>query len=188
MAQLRSVSPFPLPLALPLPPPPSKQVQKTLTIVVLDGNDAPTGLRITTNGALLTILDENTPIGTVLGTLSAVDQDCCDTYRYTMVDASRTFTLQTLANGSVVLATTQNIDFETRSLYNFSVVAEDDRGLAYRGYYPINVRDVNEAPSAVTLIMPNSTSSLYSVPEAMDPNYFVGTLRTVDPDTWQNFT
>jgi hypothetical protein len=36
--------------------------------------------------------------------------------------------------------------------------------------------------------MPNSTSTLYSVPEAMDPNYFVGTLRTTDPDTWQNFT
>jgi hypothetical protein len=115
-----------------------------MTINVLDGNDAPTGLRIVMNGALLTVVDENTPIGTVLGTLSGVDQDCCDTYRYTMVDASRTFTLQTLVNGSVVLATTQNIDFESRSLYNFSVVVEDDRGLAYRGYYPISVRDINE--------------------------------------------
>ncbi len=127
-------------------------VRKTLTINVLNRNDAPTGLRVLNwQGSLVTSIDENRPIGTVVGIASGVDQDCCDTFRYSMVDSSRTLEMQILPNGSVVVATIQNVDFETRSLFNFSVVVEDDRGLAFRGYYSISVRDINEV-SRVTLL------------------------------------
>ena len=115
-------------------------------------------------------------------------QDCCDSHTFFMVDATRTLLLVSQANGTVQVQTGQNIDFETRNVYNSTLQVSDNRGATWRGYYALPVRDINELPTSVYMTLVNSTSTLYSVPEFLPSDTLVGTLYCRDPDTWQNHT
>ena len=59
---------------------PSLSVTKTLSIPIVDSNDAPT--RIMINGSGLAKAEENSPVGTVVGHLSCVDQDTRQSHSY----------------------------------------------------------------------------------------------------------
>jgi hypothetical protein len=55
--------------------------EKTLTISVIDANEAPTDISLDVTG-----IAENSPTGTVIGNLSAADPDAGDTHTYTLLD------------------------------------------------------------------------------------------------------
>jgi hypothetical protein len=72
-------------------------------------------------------------------------QDCCDTYRYAMVDDSKTFALQAGPGGTTQIVTMGNINFEALSLLTVLFTVDDDRGPSFSLYSTISVRDLARA-------------------------------------------
>ena len=58
-------------------------------------------------------------------------QDCCDTYRFVLVDDSKTFTLQAGPGGTTLLVTIGNINFETMPYVTVQFTVDDDRGPSF---------------------------------------------------------
>jgi hypothetical protein len=122
----------------------------------------------------------------VCGLLSS--QDCCDLYRFALVDDSKTFTLQPGPSGTTQLVTIGNINFEVLSVLTVQFTVDDDRGPSYSTYYNVVVRDINESPTDITLSMPVTRTITLNVDETATIGTLVGTFSSKDPDTWQSFS
>ncbi len=113
-------------------------------------------------------------------------QDLGDVHTFTLIDASKTFTLGVLTNGSTVLRTMGAIDYEARSSYSLSITVMDSAGAVYNGIVDLMVRDVNEAPQDVYVALAGIVRSmLYIIDENQPPTTIVGTLFSNDPEKWQ---
>jgi hypothetical protein len=75
-------------------------------------------------------------------------QDCCDTYRYALVDDSRMFALQAGPGGTMQLVTVGSLNFESQSVFTVLFTVDDDRGPSFSVYANIIVGD---APNCVPL-------------------------------------
>ena len=115
-------------------------------------------------------------------------QDCCDSYRFALVDDSKTFTLQPGPSGTTQLVTIGNINFEVLSVLTVQFTVDDDRGPSYSTYYNVVVRDINESPTDITLSMPVTRTITLNVDETATIGTLVGTFSSKDPDTWQSFS
>lgn len=90
-------------------------------------------------------VDENSPAGTVVGTLSASDSPG-DTLTYSLVDdAGGRFVVDPHTG---VVTTTAAFDHETNASFDIVARATDQGGLAVDHGFTIGVGDVNEAPVA----------------------------------------
>ncbi|MCM0591193.1 MAG: cadherin domain-containing protein [Gloeotrichia echinulata DEX184] len=135
-------------------------------------NEAPTNITLSQN-----TIDENKPIGTVIGGFTTTDPELKDsswneTFTYSLVSGigatnNRLFTIdgnQLKANAS--------FDFEAKDSYSIRVKTTDKKGLSYERPLTIKVTNVNEAPTDITLsnlkILENQTT--------------VGNFDTTDPD------
>jgi VCBS repeat-containing protein len=122
---------------------------------------------------------ENSPNGTVVGSLSAVDPDTAggDTATYTLIhDAGGRFAI---AGSNLVVA--GPLDYEAANSQQVTVRVTDSGGLTFDKSFTIGVTNVNEAPTAIGL--PNA-----SIAENSPTNTVVGTLSAVDPDTGDSAT
>jgi ELWxxDGT repeat protein len=146
-------------------------VEAPFTIRITNTNEAPTGVSLSSGVA------ENSPVGTLVGILGAFDPDANDTHTFTLIDdAGGSFTL----SGNQ-LRTNAVFDFETRNSYTIVVKATDSGGLSVQGSVTVNITNVNEPPTGVTL---QGTS----VAENLPPGTVVGTLAATDPDAGSTFT
>jgi ELWxxDGT repeat protein len=145
--------------------------QITLTNV----NDAPTGITIS-GGA-----DEHQAVGTVAGTLSTIDPDGGTSFTYALVSGTGSTDNSWFTLSGNQLKTTAVFDYETRSTYAVRVKTTDPGGLSYEQALTVQVNNVNETPSAVSL-------SGTSISEAVAAGTAVGTLSTTDPDIGNTFT
>ena len=160
----------------------------TFVVTITDANDVSTGIQIVArNGTLITTVDENSPRNFVVGYMRAVDEDCCDTHRFSIVDGTNTFALTYNSSiGLTQLVVIGSIDFETLNLYTLLFTTDDDRGPTFQMYVNLGVRDINEAPNDLYLIMPLTLSIILSVNETAPLNYVVGTFGFGDPDCCQS--
>jgi Ca2+-binding RTX toxin-like protein len=152
---------------------------KTLTVGISDvvesqPSSAPTNITLSN-----TSVAENSVNGTVVGSLSATDQDAGDTFIYTLVDnAGGRFALSgnnvTVANGSL-------LDYEAAASHNVQVKVTDSAGNTFTKTITVGVGNVNEAPTNVAL----STST---VAENSANGTVVGSLSATDPDAGDAFT
>jgi len=143
-------------------------------ITINDLNEKPTDILLSN-----TVIDEETPAGTVNGTVvgqvSVADQDLGDTHTLTLLNnAGGRFYLDAVTNEIKVLDSSL-LDAETAESHVITLQATDSAGNMLQKNYNITVNDLNEAPTAITL-----TGSL-----AVDENtsgYVFGLLDIVDPD------
>jgi hypothetical protein len=139
-------------------------------ITVKDQNDAPTAIQLS-NATIV----ENAAIGTEVGTLSASDVDARQTFTYMIADnANFEITANKLVSKSA-------FDFETLNSYSVEITVADQAGLTHKQNFPIQVSDVNEAPTAIQL-------SNTTVAENAAIGTEVGTLSASDVDASQTFT
>ncbi|KOR32988.1 hypothetical protein TI05_03815, partial [Achromatium sp. WMS3] len=137
---------------------------QTFTIDVTNVNEAPTAITLDT-----TTIDENA-VGAVIGSLSATDQDVIDTHSYTVVDDNRF----EIVSGQLKLKTDLALDYETKSTVTVTIKVEDAGGLSKNQELTINVNNVPEAPTAISL-----------EPATVDENadgVVIGNLTTTDPE------
>ena len=110
------------------------------SIDVLPVNDAPTAINLSG-----TSVDEN-GAGAIVGTLSTTDVDTGDTHTYTVDDARFE-----VVGDQLKLKDGISLDHETESTVDITVTTTDSGGLSYAQAYTINVNDVNEAPTDLTI-------------------------------------
>ncbi|WP_166041000.1 cadherin domain-containing protein [Sphingosinicella sp. YJ22] len=138
-------------------------------------NEAPTDLAIDDS-----VVVENAPAGTLVGTLSAEDPDE-DMLSFQLVDdAGGLFDLDS-ATGA--LTTTAPLDFEAQSSYTIVAEAVDPDGLRVAREFVITVADINEAPvaegDAVAVDEDATTANLWATLLANDSDPDAGTTLTI---------
>eukprot|EP01136_Pigoraptor_vietnamica_P014679 Opistho-1_new@57081 len=142
------------------------------TITVINVNEAPTSIGLTA-----TSVNENSPVGTVVGTASCVDPDAGQTLTISIsLDAAGAFTF---ASNQLKLNVVPN--FESVSSYSVTLRCVDQGNLQTTRVFTISINDVNEAPTALSL-------SQTSIAENNAVNAVIGTFTTSDPDSGESFT
>jgi CSLREA domain-containing protein len=149
---------------------------KAFTISVTNANETPTAIDLSNS-----TVEENQPIGTAVGTFSTADPDAGDSFTYTLVSGSGS-----VGNGSFTidgntLKTDVVFDKETGGGYAIRVRSTDAGSLWAEQIFTINLADVNEAPTDISL-------SPSSVAENQPAGTTVGTMSTTDPDSGDSFT
>ncbi|MEP4598815.1 MAG: LamG-like jellyroll fold domain-containing protein, partial [Cyclobacteriaceae bacterium] len=132
-----------------------------------DLNDAPTDILLPES-----TIDEGAEVGSVIGTLSATDEDAANVHTYTLVDGfGDNASFQIVGNE---LQVAEVFDFDDKSSYSIRVEL-DDSGLTLTRDFTITVNNINVAPSAITL-------SNSSIPENSYGGVLIGSLSAVDGD------
>ena len=142
---------------------------QAFTINVDDVNEGPTGVSLSN-----TTIDEN-DAGAVVGTVSAVDPDDGDSLTYTVSDDRFE-----IVGNELRLKDGVSLDHETAETIDVTVTATDQGGLESSQAFTINVDDVNEGPSGVSL----SNTTI----DENDAGAVVGTVSAVDPDAGDSLT
>ncbi|MDF1635623.1 cadherin domain-containing protein, partial [Mycoplana sp. MJR14] len=121
------------------------------------------------------VLDENTPIGTVVGTVAASDPDGLNSNINLAVRlGSASFLKYEAATGNLIV--NGPIDFEALGgSFDIEIRVRDAESNTDAHVFTVNVNDVNEAPADVTL-------SNTTVSESARTGSTVGTLSATDPE------
>jgi alpha-L-fucosidase 2 len=139
-------------------------------------NSAPTDILLSNTNAA-----ENQPAGTVVGTFSTTDPDAGDTFTYTLVPGTGDTNNSSFTISSNTLKTAAVFDYEVKSSYSIRVRTTDSGSLSNEEAFIINVTNLNEAPTDISL-------SSSSVAENQPSGTTVGTFSTTDPDIGDTFT
>lgn len=119
---------------------------QTVSITIVDQNEAPV-LAVTSPLRL----NENSAIGTTVGSASATDEDFSDSLTYRISGSSGTFGIDG-STGQISVADAAQLDFEVTTSFTLTVEVEDLAGLTDRQLITVNLNDVNETPVALHLI------------------------------------
>jgi len=141
---------------------------KEVTVTVTDANDAP----VITSGATGADLNETALKGAAVYTTVATDQDDGDTLTYSLsgTDAA-SFAISSA--GAVTL--NGSLDYETKSTYEFNVVATDSAGLTDTVAVTGNVVDRAELPFSVeTTVLTQAAGSDLEIAPGFSIKYLDG--------------
>ncbi|MBV7532378.1 cadherin domain-containing protein [Chitinophaga sp. sic0106] len=146
--------------------------KKVYGIGVVAVNPAPTAILLSAN-----TIEENKPVGTVVGTLTATDAGN-DTHTFTIVPGGdgASFTIQ-----GNELRTNTVFDYETKQTYTLRIRVTDAANNTFEKDFTVSVTNSNEAPSAINL-------SNNTVSEVVAAGATVGTLSATDPDAGDQLT
>ncbi|EFA69516.1 cadherin domain-containing protein [Cylindrospermopsis raciborskii] len=147
-----------------------------VTLSVTNVNEAPTDLTLSA-----TTIAENQAIGTVVGNFSTTDPDTGNTFTYSLVTGTGSIDNSSFTIVGNQLRTAAAFNFETKNSYSIRVRSTDQGGLFFDKELIINVTNVNEAPTDLTL-------SATTIAENQAIGTVVGNLSTTDPDTGNTFT
>jgi hypothetical protein len=163
---------------------PSLSFEKTFKIYLIDipgdePNHTPSDILLSNSS-----IDENSEWGTVVGTLTGIDQDGGDVLTYSIIenplDPHGSFEI---AHGNrLVVKAGAILDRETRSSYDVTVRVTDLDGATYDKTFAITVNDVadetNDAPINLTL----SNSTVQDGTTGGVGGTLVGTVSATDPN------
>jgi uncharacterized delta-60 repeat protein len=150
-------------------------VEKTFVITVIDVNEAPTDISLSSS-----TIAENAAANTPVGTMSTADPDAGNSFTYTLVAGSGDADNAAFNIAGSILRATNTLNFEAKSSYTVRVRTTDQGGLFVEKAFAIQVVNVNETPTDISLT--STTIAENSVPNAM-----VGTLSTADVDAGNTF-
>jgi VCBS repeat-containing protein len=147
----------------------------TVTITVNDLNEQPLIAPQSFN------VNENSPNGTVVGTVAASDPDSGQTLTYA-ITAGNTGSAFAINPSSGQITVANPIDYEALSTYSLTVQVTDNGAgnLSQVATVTINVNDANEAPVA--------NAATFSLNENSPNATSVGTVTASDPDSGQTLT
>lgn len=141
-------------------------------------NLAPTDVLLTNSS-----IPENEAVGTVIGSFSTADGNMDDTHTYSLVAGDGTNDADnshfTISGDQLAAATA--FDYEQKSMYNIYVQTEDARGLIYEKSFIIEIGNMNESPTGLSI-------STTDIAEDADQGSVVGSFTTVDEDTDDSHT
>uniref|UniRef100_A0A3P9JS18 Cadherin domain-containing protein n=1 Tax=Oryzias latipes TaxID=8090 RepID=A0A3P9JS18_ORYLA len=159
---------------------PQRSGTVVIHVTVLDANDnAP----VFSQSVYKATLPENSPAGTVVLTVSAIDADeginCEITYGFDHVDENSDAFSLNYKSGEVTV--TGNIDYERASSYEMQISAKDGMGLVSYATLIIDVLDLNDNAPII-----NVKSLSNPIPENAPPGTEVGIINVQDKDSDRN--
>ncbi len=156
---------------------PTRSDTASITIDVTNVNEAPV-----INLAGPFALDENAVSGTVVGGTSSTDVDAGDTATYSITagNTGGAFSINS-STGQITIANAGALDFETLSTFNVTVQVADAGGLTDTTTVNVNINDINEAPTDLSLIG-------NSVSENVANGTAVGSVTGTDVDAGDTLT
>ncbi|MBD1936287.1 putative Ig domain-containing protein [Microcoleus sp. FACHB-68] len=96
-------------------------------------------------------VNENSPAGTVIGSLSAIDPDAKDTHTYELLDdAGGLFIID---GDQLKVAPGASLDFEAQASHTIKVRVTDAAGKTFDKDFPITLQNTNEAPATANPIV-----------------------------------
>ena len=150
--------------------------EKQFTLNVVNVNETPTDIVISSNS-----FNENISANTTVATFSTTDSDVGDTYTYTLVSGTGSTDNSSFTIVSDQLKINDSPDYETKSSYSIRVRSTDLGGLYYEEQFTLNVVNLNEAPTALSL-------STISFSENIPAGSTVSYISVADPDITDIYT
>jgi hypothetical protein len=138
-------------------------------ITIMDGNEAPTNILLSAS-----TVAENAA-GATIGGVTVTDPDANDTHTFVVNDNRFE-----IAAGQLKLKAGQSLDFETTPSIIVAVTTTDAGGLDFAKSFTINVTNVNETPTAISLT--NATA------KENRPGIVIGRLTVTDEDAGDTHT
>ena len=149
-------------------------------VTVIASNFAPTDLSLST-----TTINENVATNTVVGNFSSTDTDAANTFTYSLVSGtgSADNASFSIINGNQ-LSINASPNYEAKSSYSVRIRTTDQGGLTYEKALTIGVKNLNEAPTNLTLSATSIDENAYwNVPDGT----VVGSFSSNDPDSGDTF-
>ncbi len=143
---------------------------QAIAVTVANTNEAPTDLSLSANSVA-----ENATTGTVVGTVSGTDPDASDTKTYSLTDTAGGRFAINASTGEVMVADGSLLNYENAASHSLTVQVTDSGGQSYTETFTINLTNVNEGPTDLSL-------SANSVAENATTGTVVGTVSGTDPD------
>ena len=150
--------------------------QKRFTIYVTDVNDIPSDLSLSN-----TSVAENQQIGAVVGMFATIDQDAGDTFTYSLVSGEGDIDNASFIIDNNSLKANEVFNYEAKSSYGIRIQTDDGRGGIFEKVITINIINVNEVPTSLSLSNTN-------IAENLPAGSIVGSFTTTDPDIGDTFT
>lgn len=148
----------------------------TIVINIRDVNEKPDSLILSNNE-----IEENSIPPAFIGTLSTVDPDTNDSFTYSFVNG---FDEARFDISNDTLYTSQNLDYETDSLFTVKIRSTDNGGLTAEKEFAIKIFDVPEPPYLLILsndtILSGSNPTVIGIFEGIDPEQNVYDYVLVD--------
>jgi VCBS repeat-containing protein len=147
----------------------------TVTINLADISEPPV-----VNPATFTVA-ENSPNGTVVGTVTFTDSDASQTHVFSILGGNTggAFAIDP-STGTITVANGAALDFETTPAFSLTVQVTDSGSQSGTATVTINVSDLNEAP----VVHP----ATFAVNENSPIGTVLGTVTFTDPDAGQSHT
>ena len=156
-------------------------VSATLNVVVNSVNDAPDAINLQGNS-----VSENSE-GVVIGTLSTSDVDSGDSHSYSVSDDRFE-----VVDGKLQLKDGISLNYENAQTVEIEVTSTDSQGASIAETFTVNVQDVNEGPTGISMeggTVKETVSSGGTIDNANDPSgSVVATLSTNDEDVGDSHT
>ncbi|MGE0642509.1 MAG: tandem-95 repeat protein [Nitrospira sp.] len=121
-------------------------------------------------------LEENSANGSHVGFVTAEDTDASETFSYTLTDSAGGRFAVNSSTGEITVANGALLDYDTAASHNIVVRVTDSGGLTYDEVFTINLTNVNETPTDLSL-------SANVVVENVANGTVVGTVSGTDPDS-----
>ena len=149
---------------------------RQLTLNVLDTNDAPTGLSISSDS-----IAEGSPIGSFVANLSTQDVDAIDNHVYTLVAGQGSADNALFRINGALLEVDSVLAFNDASQRSVRVRSTDQDGLFVEANFIIRIKNQNDAPEDITLS--DTTANENAVAGTR-----IALISTLDQDRNDNFT
>ena len=144
--------------------------QKVFSISVIDSNDLPTDVNLN-----ITTVNENLPIGTLVGTLSTIDTDAGQTFTYSLVSGLGSTNNSQFSIIGNQLLTNSIFNYEVKNSYTIRVQTNDGNGGTFADTFNISILNTNDAPTNILL-------SNNVITENRPAGSVIGLLSTIDED------
>lgn len=139
-------------------------------------NSPPTNVLLTSSS-----IEENRAPGSIVGTFSTIDANANDTFTYSLVSGTGSTNNASFSIVGNQLRTASSFNFEAKSSYSMRVRTTDQSNASFERVFTIQILDVNEAPTSLSL-------SNAFIAENLAAPTLVGLLSAVDPDANSSFT
>ncbi len=147
-----------------------------IDVLAFNGSGAPSDILLDNAS-----VQENRPVGTLVGNLSTTDPDFDDTHTYSLVAGTGSTDNAKFQISGSQLQTNAILDLKTQETYSIRVRGTDNFGVFFEKVFTITATNENEAPTNITL-------SPTSVNEGLPIGTLVGTFTTADVDLGDTHT
>lgn len=149
--------------------------EQSWTVTVSSASNAiPTAISIDN-----TTLDENSAVGTIIGTMTTTDANANDTHTYSLVSGSGDTDNASFEVDGTQLKAKEVFDFETKSNYTVRVQTDDGDGGNFSKAIEITIGDVDDVVAGITdtqlnlVVYPNPTTEWMSFSGQLSPESYV---------------